>query len=83
MSTRRMSKRESTTQKMFFEIPLEIREKYNMSTKETHISIHSPAYINIENPTLLEVNEITIRIYSKKIITTLWRENIIMHTTVF
>jgi len=76
---------EKTAVKVFESLTPEMISKYQMvlNGKENAIAIHLPAYINIKNPITIKQDEIVISIISKKIWVTLWKNNPIMHVTVF
>jgi len=59
--------------------------EYNivLDKEKNALNIHLPAYIKIENPITIKQDEIVIDIISKKIWVTLWKNNPIMHVTVF
>ena len=58
---------------------------YNVDYEKDDCYVHKPAFINIyyDNDFSVESNETVVRIINSKAVVTLWRDNLIMHITIF
>lgn len=80
--TTQQYKNQSTT--AYHQIPKEIREEYRIQNcwRDNELSVHNPAYINIEEPQVKK-RGCTWCIENKKICVSLWIGINNMHVTVF
>lgn len=61
-----------------------MESKYRIAFNRGSVSIHNPAYVNIEydNEFKVEDGDAAIRIYNSKVIVSLWKNPLIEHITI-
>ena len=66
-------------------IPKKIKQKYDIKKHENKISVHKPAYINIDfdERFRIEDNGIALDIINSKCHISLWKKTFMMHVTIF
>ena len=66
-------------------IPKKIKQKYDIKKHENKISVHKPAYINIDfdERFRIEDNGIALDIINSKCHISLWKKTFMMHITIF
>lgn len=71
------------TEELLDKISPEMIEKYSIQTfHENEISIHIPAYVNIDNPKIERNTKIVLEISNDIVSVTLWKEVHSMHVSV-
>ena len=66
-------------------IPKKIKQKYGIEEYEDKISVHKPAYVNIDfdEEFRIENDSIAIDIINSKCHISLWKKTFMMHITIF
>jgi len=66
-------------------IPKKIKQKYDIKKHENKISVHKPAYVNIDFDERFEIinGKISVEIKNSKCHISLWKKTFMMHITIF
>lgn len=69
----------------FEKIPADVVQQYNIEndTDTGCVSIHSPSYINVDDPVKIKINKTMVELKNDRVCVALWRNIYNMHTTVY